>query len=463
MSKILKNNFVRGVSFISNIYCIFDKQIETLNNTKKKIIFAWTIAVSLCFFIIFFLNILTPMIADDFGYLLIFDGVFQTKVTSISDVFLSQKEHYFLWGGRSVVHFIAQSLLLLPPIIIDTLNTIVYMIYVLLIYFLIKGRKSNNIGLFILINLAVWFLQPAFGDTILWITGSANYLWGMVLVLLFILPYRFYEGNINNKLVIILKTSLLFFYGIIAGWTNENTAAGMIVIAILFLLYFRSNDWKIPFWGISGILGSIIGYLIMILAPGNLNRAGEAVTSDWLVFAYRLFHHTQDFIVNCGCLNLLGFIIIILFWHYTKRNKGNILSLFFIFFIGVLVGVYSMVLSPSFPPRAWFGVITYNIIAIGILLYNLNYNNKFLKQIYYAIILAGMIAFPFSFYSAYKDVYSIHSVFKQRSILVSEAKDKGLPYCEVERYSAKTKFVHSEDVEAYKFMYAYYDIDIRFK
>ncbi len=463
MSKIFDNNMFKVLSFIRNVYNNIDRKAETINNTKRKAWIGWTIVIIFFFSILLLLNILTPMIADDFCYLLIFDGVFQTRVTSISDVILSQWDHYFLWGGRSIVHFIAQSLLLLPPIITDILNTIAYIAYTLLIYIHIKGNKPNDFKLFILINLAVWFIQPAFGDTVLWITGSANYLWGMIIVLIFLIPFRLYKGEKKSKKYTFIKTLSLFLLGIIAGWTNENTAIAMIVIAILYLIYYKNSTHNIPCWGISGISGAVIGYIIMIMAPGNFMRAGEAVSFDWLVLAYRLVNHTWNFIVNCGSLNLVGLIIFVLYWHYTKQNRSVILKSSFIFFVGVLISVYSMILSPSFPPRAWFGVATYNIIGVGIILYNLDWNYRFLKQIYYGILLMGIIAFPFSFYFAFKDIYSVHSSFKEREIVIQQAKREGLPYCEVERYNTRTKFVHSEDLEANKFMYAYYGIDIRFE
>lgn len=466
MSEIIENSFAKVISFIRKAYYNINERIEWVSGTKKRSRLAWAMVIAFCFFILLFLNILTPMIADDFCYLFIYGGDYQTKITSLSDIVISQKNHYYLWGGRSVVHFIAQALLLLPPIIIDLLNTLIYMGYVVLIYLLIRGRKKqNSLMLFILINLSVWFLQPAFGDTILWITGSANYLWGTTFILSFILPYRFYENNFtgNKTLSTISKAIFLFLWGILAGWTNENTAIGMIAVVVLFLFYFRSNGWKIPVWAVSGLVGAVIGYLTMILAPGNHMRGGEAISYDLLVIGYRIFMHTQNFIINCGAFNLLGIIFLILFWYYSKKWRKDTLFLSVIFFVGVLVGVYSMVLSPAFPPRAWFGVVTFNIISVGILLFNLDYNYRFIKQIRLMLLTAGMIAFLLSLYPAIKDVYSLYSLTVKRKELVEEAKAQGKLYCVFGRYNAKTKFVHTEDPKAYEFMYGYYGIDIRFK
>jgi hypothetical protein len=152
-----------------------------------------------------------------------------------------------MWGGRSVVHFIAQVLLMLPKYIADLLNTLVYLSYISLIYLHIKGSAKNSILLFLMVNLGVWFLQPVLGDTVFWLTGSANYLWGTWLILLFLLPFRLYRGRISTPILQILYSICIFILGILAGWTNENTAAAMLVIIIGFFIYYRSHKWSIPF------------------------------------------------------------------------------------------------------------------------------------------------------------------------------------------------------------------------
>ncbi|WP_221412195.1 DUF6056 family protein [Dysgonomonas sp. 25] len=444
------------------IYNRLDALSLSLPENKAKYAVLWGGVVLFFFGLILLMNVLTPMIADDFCYLFIY-GDFETKVTSLSDIVLSQKNHYYMWGGRSVVHFIAQALLLLPPLVIDILNTFVYLAYAGLIYLLAKGRGRNSLSLFILINIAVWFMQPAFGDTILWITGSANYLWGSVLILLFLLPYRMYEGTKDKLPLSIAKLILFFLFGIIAGWTNENTAAAMIVIAALFLVYYRSHKWAIPAWAFSALAGAIVGYLIMILAPGNQMRAGEASTLDPMVIAYRFIMHTISFVNYCGVLNILYIICGVLAYYFARSSRNKPLNLSFIFFAGVLAAVYSMIFSPSFPPRAWFGVITFNIVALGILFYHLDFKAIYFRQMRNLLLAALGVAFLFSAYPAFKDLCNLHQVVSEREQLADEAKAQGRSYVEFERYNAKSKFVHSEDPKAYEFMYGYYDIEVRFK
>lgn len=463
MSIIQSGALERTISLVGNLYDKLEANINSTNHKGLPRNISWVLVVLTCFGILLLLNIFTPLTADDFGYLYIYAGD-GARVTSIADIIQSQYNHYYLWGGRSVVHFIAQGLLLLPPIVINLLNTLVYIVYAFLIYWFIKGQNKGSIILFILINLAIWFVQPAFGDTILWITGSANYLWGTTLILLFLLPFRLYEGKTMKTISQLLCSVGFFLFGIIAGWTNENTALGMLIIAVLFLIYYRSKKISIPLWAIAGIIGALIGYVIMIQAPGNGVRAGEAGHLGVFIICYRFLMYSLALFTDYGMVVLLYFIGLILFWYFSKETRNDRLKLSFIFSISALAAIYAMILSPSFPPRAWFGILTFFIIAIGIVFYNLDYNKyKFLRQIRLSILFVGLIAFSFSLYLALKDVSNFYSIYKERQILVEKAKQEGDTTCEFERYVARTKFVHTEEVLSRHLMHDYYGIEIIFK
>lgn len=450
----------QGLDFIRRFYHKVDSFIENSACNKTRCSILWIITVIACFAVLLFLNILTPFISDDFAYLFIYGE--QARVASIGDVIQSQVNHYYQWGGRSVVHFITQVLLMLPPFVADLLNTLIYLAYAYLIYLHIRGRKANSISLFILINLAVWFLQPVIGDTILWITGSANYLWGTTLVLLFLLPYRFYDGINKDRLKLILTSVWLFVFGIIAGWTNENTAGAMILIVILSFLYYRSQGWKIPVWGVSGLIGSIIGFAIMILAPGNFERAGEASGLSLYILGYRLFNCTLTFFYYSGTAILLSLLLLILHRSFSKREQKGIIKVSLIYTIAAIAAVYAMLLSPTFPRRALFGVVTYLIIGMGMLYYNLDFNHKFLRQIRLSIIVVGMVCFLFTFYIAIKEISTYRHIVEAREVAIEAAKKQGAASCEFERYDGGI-YIHGEDPFSEKLMSRYYGIDIKLR
>lgn len=64
--------------------------------------------------LIYYLNVHTTMIVDDYGYS--FSLVTGKRIASVQDIVISQYKHYFSWGGRSVVHFLAQYFLMLDDV-----------------------------------------------------------------------------------------------------------------------------------------------------------------------------------------------------------------------------------------------------------------------------------------------------------------------------------------------------------
>lgn len=441
----------KGITFLRDTY----ERAEAIANKKSGLF--WAIAILICFSVIFILNILTPLISDDFAYMFVYGE--DRLVSSVADILESQKNHYYMWGGRSIVHSIAQGLLMLPPYAADLLNSLVYMGYIFLIYFHIKGRGKNSLSLFILISLAVWFLQPVLGDTVFWLTGAANYLWGATLILLFLLPFRMYQGQKSNLGTLILMSVSIFIYGIVAGWTNENTAAAMLLISILYCAYYYSQKWIIPVWLITGFIGSLAGFFIMIAAPGNYVRAG-GVSPDLFVLAYRLFISTQMLLFYCGTLLLVTLSIYILFYRFSGNNKNDNLKLSLIYTIAAITAVYAMVLSPTFPRRALFGVVTYLIIGVGILFHNLDFRHNFIRQARMLIITFGLFYFLFTFHFAFKEINLFRNIVQERELIIKQAKEDGKSECEFNRFSGGI-YIHGEDPFSAELMSRYYGIKVK--
>ncbi|NDV94435.1 hypothetical protein D0T84_05805 [Dysgonomonas sp. 521] len=457
---IQSDAFERGISFIRKTYDKFDAFLNASAGSKVGRPICWTIVLLVCFSAIFLLNIFTPVISDDFAYLYIYGE--EGRISSLGDIIHSQVNHYYLWGGRSVVHFIAQALLMLPSCIADLLNSLAYLGYVFLIYLHIKGKRESSISLFILINMAIWFLQPVFGDTILWITGSANYLWGTCLILLFLLPYRLYEAKHTNTPFRVVASICILFLGILAGWTNENTAAAMILGGILYIVYFRSRKWQVPVWAVCGLVGAIAGFAVMILAPGNYMRAGDSVSLNLYTLGYRLFTWTLTLFYYSGPLLLVSLVMLIVYNRFPKGEKESRLKLVFIYGIAAMAAVYAMLLSPSFPRRALFGVVTFLIIATGICIYHLDYRNSFLRQVRFSVISVALISFVFTFYLSIKDLRNYGDIVAQREAIIEEAKSKGLDSCVFEQYNGSA-YIHGEDPYSEVLMSRYYGIKIRLK
>lgn len=430
------------------------------STARKRALFCSIILI--CFGFILSLNLLTPMIADDFAYLYIFGE--KEQVSNLSELIRSQITHYKLWGGRSVVHFIAQALLQAPNIVADILNSLMYIIFTLLIYLHIKGHDTRrSISLYLLINLAIWFISPMLGDTVLWLTGSCNYLWGTSIILAFLLPFRYYDGTRNKTTKAFFCTIGMLIAGVVAGWTNENAAAGMIIIILLFFFYYYKQGWKIPIEFILGLIGVLFGFYMMISAPGNFVRGGESVKLSLFIIVYRFYNYTQGLLLNYGVLIIFYLSAIAAYKYLNHKQQKSTYFLSAIYGLGALAAIYSMLLSPQFPDRAWFGLISFLFIAIGTILYRLDYRNLFIRRAQEGLIIVGLAMFLSSLYPIYKDVITISRMDKERELLAEEARKAGLDKCYFKKFTPQTNYIHGEDNESNFLLSYYYGIYIEYE
>lgn len=60
--------------------------------------------------------------------------------------------------------------------------------------------------------------------------------------------------------------------GVLAGWSNENVGCAVVAAVVLFMFYYKRRKLVILPHHICGLVGSIVGYSILMLAPGNRVR-----------------------------------------------------------------------------------------------------------------------------------------------------------------------------------------------
>ena len=78
---------------------------------------------------IFALNAHTPLQMDDYDYSI--SWATGKPVSGLADVIASQAVHYRLWGGRSVVHALAQMFLYMGKDVFNIANTVMYLLLLL--------------------------------------------------------------------------------------------------------------------------------------------------------------------------------------------------------------------------------------------------------------------------------------------------------------------------------------------
>jgi len=365
---------------------------------------------------------------DDWGYSFVHGT--DKRVETLSDIFISQYEHYFSWGGRSVVHVIAQTLLFIKRDYSIILNTSVFLLYIWLIYKFANRNKSTNAGLFIFIFTLTFLIQRVFFITFIWLTGSANYLWGTTIVLIFLYTYYSYfmDENKTDKEVWI-KRVLFLCAGIIAGWCNENTS--VCIFAILFGLCWllKKNNRKIPGWYIAGIAGVLIGFFMMIKAPGNYVRyevvmQNESIKDDLLAHVlYVRIPAMLRLYLQTLLLPLLGWVLLYLFQSKRKSHRVEI-QFGLLLILAAHIGFLSMVAAPFFSKSAACSLITLEIIAIAIMYNITELNRQKLKFINKTTVLISLSILFIAYYSwRLKHTLFLHNEFKKRELLLTEQKN----------------------------------------
>ena len=224
------------------------------------------------FLFLYVLNYLTPMcFGDDYLYSFVWQGqpMFVPlgeevpRVSSWYDLFVSQKSHYLTWGGRTVAHVLAQLFLWIGKDVFNFLNAFIGTLLVAEIYWCInRGRVTWHFkpGTVCWIFFVLWAFTTGFSTVFFWLTAACNYLWTTAILIGFMIPYikRYYyfdSGTDNNS----LSTIGMFIFGIVAGWTNENSVCWVILLLILFIFVYckkqKNNNWMY-----AGLIGLIIGY-----------------------------------------------------------------------------------------------------------------------------------------------------------------------------------------------------------
>ena len=392
------------------------------------------------FLLLFVLNFLTVKTSDDLGY---------SINHGFLDLFRQEYIQYMTWTGRSVAHIIARSFLALPKGIFNLANSLIFCIHVELICIHASGKKNYSPILYALSALLVFLFVPVFGQTVLWETGSCNYLWTTTIILAFLLPYRLDEVKERT-----LPYALLMgLFGILAGWTNENTGGACILVAMGLTFYSFKNTKRFPSWKLIGILGSIVGFLIMIKAPGNAVRAADFVVSGGRAYAFvhDLFNTLNVLGSLHGQLLLWIGIAVLLGVHVHNSVKGVILPAT-IYFISGAAAVGAILLSPvpvEFD-RSMYGATILVIIGFLTLLAPVNETKTGkLSCVVLTAALAGLSIFDYA--QALVDLSYTRYQYQYRESWVKEQASLG-------NRNPVVPVINSEFFTTYNAMYGLNDI-----
>lgn len=322
----------------------------------------WGVA-ALVFGWMLLLNCLTPYLADDYAFAYAFDT--GERLHSLPQLISSLAFHYQEWSGRVIVKFFAQGFTILPKPVFNVCNAAMFTALGLLLYRLAAGRRTGRSDwlTLALIYAALWEISPVFGQTSLWMCGACNYLWATAGCCAYLLPWRYYLQKpfaSDARLCVGMAAA-----GLLAGWLSENTSAGMLVCLVLCLAAVLRRERRAPAWMLSGLGGSMAGFVLLIAARGNYNRASGLTDYESLPtrFAVRFFQ----------CLNMLKeyalpllfafAVLFVLLW--LRRCSGAAAALLWpcILLCGALGANFAMLGSHDYYPRSTHGVFTLLTVA----------------------------------------------------------------------------------------------------
>lgn len=356
-------------------------QCQILNEARKLKNYKSIGIIAVIFILMYVFNYLMPMsYGDDYLYSFVWKGdhgFFEPLppdsrlISSWSDVFDSLYNHYLTHAGRTMIFLPNFFFLWQGKDLFNFFNAFLAVLLVLEIYW-ISNRGIVTLDLkpsrICFIFFILWTFTIGFPVVFLWLTGACNYLWASVLTLGFLLPYvrRYYDSTSRFPAI------PMFFFGLIAGWTNENTICWFIVLLALQIYDQKRRGESIDRWQISGLLGLSIGYALLILAPGNFVRLAEDSTmipDDWWI---RFLGKATTFFMA-----MLSQLLMWFFFRDTMRHAEDFgddetvkrsLTIVKSFAIMSLASNLIMFLAPEFPMRSVFPSLLYLLISVTTLI-----------------------------------------------------------------------------------------------
>ena len=366
-----------------------------LNSASRRIKAGLFVGVSAAIFLAnLLLNVQTPLIADDFN------GAFEfgspRRITGLAGVLESVRVYYMTWSGRVISRFTLQLFVLLGKPVFNVLNSAAFLAVVFLVYLNANGRRPMRVTLFAGIPVVIWFALPAFGQSVLWLSGAANYLWPMLWALAFVLPYRLYAETGFSARRGWVWAALMIPLGFAAGCSNENVAPALIVLTALFIVLFRRSRLAVPAWAVTGVAGLLGGTVAMLAAPGNYVRArglsaGASVGVRSLLVRLAVVTHTI-FLYDLYALLSVALVFALVLWGDTRPEASLSIKLAGMFGISAVVAAYAMAASPEFPLRAWTGIILLATVAAGTGYSALDLHADSARRIAIAVLALALVA-----------------------------------------------------------------------
>ena len=388
---------------------------------EKKLDPIIAIAFVVIFLVILAFNVLSPIVSDDYAFCF---GIDDKRISSFSSIFEALKQHRQNTNGRVFAHFFVYLFLWLPRSVFAVVNTAFCLLCIWFLYCFFRSEETARNRLLLATALCMlWYFLPGLGHVLFWLTGSCNYLWGMVLFLLFL--YQFYcvyferPCTLAGTRGVLLQGILCIPAAFLTGAYSENGSLSVLFILVCMFILMILGKKKIPVsMGITFVF-LIAGFLFLMLAPSELHgRAGDTSLKSLFDSAKACVLTTKRF-----CLGLLAIYMAVLILSIVKKTDYRKILFSAVLVTGGLVSIAVFVFALYLPPRSFHVLVMNTTLGTVLLLDELwKQNEKTIPS----ILCGGMVAlFAFSFVLATGDIVSLSLQADQREKMITEAIESG--------------------------------------
>lgn len=387
------------------VYNIFGLKINKVKFSNFIKISALIGLLLLIFASILLLNHSTLLSPDDYNYTFVPATGNSRMVDSLENALMSAKYFYNNWTGRVLPHVLIGFFRSLDPNIYTVVNSIMFMIFVVVID-KVLNKKVTFFG--ILSIFAYLTFSMMFGEKFAWISGAFNYLWPATFMT--ILVYYFYNYFVGKKELNIFGKIALTLFAFIAAFMHENTAfvGGSFLLcmcAFKFKDYLKFDKAKKITIALIFIM-FCLGTAATVFAPGNFIRMeGEGGNFSWAFLdnyknnqrplKWVLFSMVIVFILeNIKVLKDDENVNISFKRNYKKLDYTLVKEEFLHFILPALIATVPMAIISYFPPRAF---LAYEVMFMIVFAKNVTYVIECFKNYEKLIAVCAILATLFVF------------------------------------------------------------------
>lgn len=129
-------------------------------------------------------------------------------------------------------------------------------------------------------------------------------------------------------------------------------------------------------------------------------------------------------------LTILVIVILTIYLYKKKKIDTRV----WIYLIAAFLTIYAMVLSPTFPERAWFGVVVFLMIGIMTLLYNIESIHEVFNYVLLDIAIISTIIYVGDYITLAADINNLRTTWNYRIETIEKGKKEGITDFEFSEY-----------------------------